>query len=49
MVDTLILAFHVWEVLNFDWWEVESTAEGVPAQEWVVESEIDCFRFSVAR
>ena len=31
MVDTLLLALHVWEVLNFDQWEWERITEGLPA------------------
>ena len=49
MVDTLLLVLCVQEVLNFDQWEAERVAEGVPAQDWVVELEIDCFRDSVAK
>ena len=48
-VNTLLLTLHVWEVLNFDWWEVERIVEGVPAQDWVVKGEMDCFRDSVAK
>ena len=29
-VNVLLLALHVQEVLNFDWWEAERVAEGVP-------------------
>ena len=36
MVDTLLLMLCVWEVLNFDWWEAERIAEGVPVQDLVV-------------
>ena len=39
----------VWEVLNFDRWEAERAAEGVPAQDPVVESEMDCFRDYIAK
>ena len=49
IVDTLLLALYVQEVLNFDWWEQERTAEGAPAQDQVVEGEMDCFRDSVAK
>ena len=49
VVDTLLLVLHVQEVLNFDWWEVERIVEGVPAQDWVVKGEMDCFRDSVAK
>ena len=48
-VDALLLALHVWEVLNFDQWEQEQVAEGVLAQDWVVESEMHCFGDSVAK
>ena len=49
MVNTLLLALHVREVLNFEWWEVEEIVEEVPVQDWVVEREMDCFRDSVAK
>ena len=42
-VNALLLVLCVWEVLNFDWWEAERIAEGVPVQDLVVESEMDCF------
>ena len=48
-VDTLLLALHVWEVLNFDWWEWERVAKEVPAQDQTVASEMDCFGDSVAK
>ena len=48
-VDALLLVLHVQEVLNFDWWEAERVAEGVPVQDQVVESEMDCFGDSVAK
>ena len=48
-VNALLLALHVQEVLNFEQWEAERVAKGVPAQAWVVESEIDCFRDSIAK
>ena len=41
-MDALLLAFCVWEVLNFEWWEVDQAAEVVPAQDLVEET--DCFR-----
>ena len=41
--------FQVREVLNFEWWEEERAAEGVPAQDPVVESEMDCFGDQVAK
>ena len=49
MVNALLLTFRVREVLNFDWWEVERVAKGVPAQDWVVDLEMDCFGDSVAK
>ena len=49
MVDTLLLMLCVWEVLNFDWWEAERIAEGVPVQDLVVESEMDCFGDSITK
>ena len=48
-VDTLLLMLHVWEVRNFELWEQERAAKGVPAQDWVVEEEQDCFGISVAK
>ena len=48
-VNALLLALHVWEVWNFDLWEQERMAKEVPAQDWVVKGEMDCFRDSVAR
>ena len=48
-VNTLLLTLHVWEVLNFDQWEAERIAEGVPAQDWVVELEMDCFGDCIAK
>ena len=47
-VDTLLLVLHVREVQNFELWEQERTAEGVPAQDQVV-GEQDGFRMSVAK
>ena len=49
VVNALLLVLHVWEVLNFDWWEAERISEEVPAQDQVVESEVDCFRYCVAK
>ena len=49
MVDALLLALRVWEVLNFEQWEHERTAKDVPAQDQVVEGELDCFRDLVAK
>ena len=49
MVDTLLLTLRVWEVLNFDQWEAERVAKGVPAQDLVAEVEMDCFGDSVAK
>ena len=48
-VDALLLTLHVQEVLNFEQWEAERVAKGVPAQDQVVKSEIDCFRDSIAK
>ena len=48
-VDALLLTLHVWEVQNFELWEQERAAKGVPAQDWVVEEEQDCFGISVAK
>ena len=48
-VDALLLALHVQEVLNFDQWEQEWVAKGVPVQDQVVASEMDCFRDSIAK
>lgn len=41
MVDALPLALQVWDMLNFDQWEVEQAAETVLAQDLVEEK--DCF------
>ena len=49
MVNALLLSFSVQEVLNFDQWKEERATERAPAQDPVVESEIDCFGDSVAR
>ena len=46
-VDALLLMFRVQEVLNFERWEEERIAEGVPVQDLVVEPEMDCFRDQV--
>ena len=48
-VDTLLLAFHVWEVWNFELWEQTRVAKEVPAQDWVVNKEVDCFGGSIAK
>ena len=48
-MDTLLLAFWVWEVPNFEWWEEERATEGVPVQDLVVKSEMDCFSDQVAK
>ena len=48
-VNTLLLALYVWEVLNFDCWEVERIVEGVPVQDPMIELEMDCFGDSVAK
>ena len=48
-VNTLLLVLCVWEVLNFDWWEQERAAEKVPAQDWVVGMELDCFGDLIAK
>ena len=48
-VNALLLVLHVWEVLNFDQWEAERIAGGVPTQDPVVEAEMDCFGDSVAK
>ena len=47
--NALLLMLCVWEVLNFDQWEAERVAEGVPAQDRVVESEMDCFGDQVVK
>ena len=48
-VDTLLLTLHVQEVQNFELWEQERAAEGVPAQDQVREEEWDCFRMLIAK
>ena len=49
MVDALLLALRVQEVRNFELWEQEKAAKGVPVQDWVVEEEKDCFGSLVAK
>ena len=49
VVNALLLALHVQKVLNFEQCEAERVAKGVPAQDQVVKSEIDCFRDSIAK
>ena len=49
VVNALLLVLHVWEVLNFKWWEQERVAKEVLAQDWVVKWEMDCFGDSVAK
>ena len=49
VVDALLLVLHVWEVLNFKWWEQERVAKEVLVQDWVVKWEMDCFGDSVAK
>ena len=49
IVDTLLLAFQVQEVPNFEQWEEERVAEGVPVQDLVVKPEMDCFGDQVAK
>ena len=46
VVDTLLLALHVWGVRNFELWEQVRAAEEVPVQDRV---EMDCFGDSVAK
>ena len=48
-VDTLLLVLCVREVWKFELWEQTRAAEEVPAQDLVVEEEVDCFRGSVAK
>ena len=48
-VDALLLVLHVWEVWNFELWEQTRAAEEVPAQDQVVEGELDCFGSSIAK
>ena len=48
-VDALLLMLHVWEVRNFELWEQMRAVEEVPAQDQVVEGELDCFGYSVAK
>ena len=49
VVNALLLMLHVWEVWNFELWEVERVAEEVSAQDCVVKREMDCFGDSVAK
>ena len=49
MVDALLLALCVREVRNFELWEQVRVAKEVPAQDWVVEEEQDCFGNSIAK
>ena len=49
VVNALLLALQGQKVLNFEQCEAERVAKGVPAQDQVVESEIDCFRDSIAK
>ena len=49
VVDALLLTLCVQEVRNFELWEQERAAEGVPAQDQEVAEEQDCFRMSVAK
>ena len=48
-VDALLLMLCVWEVWNFELWEQARAPEEVPAQDWVVERELDCFRDLIAK
>ena len=48
-MDALLLAFRVWEVLNFERLEEERATEGVPVQDPVVKPEMDCFGDQVAK
>ena len=48
-VDALLLVLCVWEVWNFELWEHERAAKEVPAQDWVVDEEVDCFRGPLAK
>ena len=49
-VDALLLALHVQEVRNFEWWERSVAAEEVPAQDpGEEEPQQDCFGMSVAQ
>ena len=49
MVDALLLTLCVWEVWNFELWERSRVAKEVPAQDQVVEGELDCFGESIAK
>ena len=48
-VDALLLALCVREVWNFELWEQTRAAEEVPAQDWVVDGDLDCFGDSLAK
>ena len=48
-VDALLLALCVQEVQNFELWEQVRAAKEVPAQDWVVDKEVDCFGGLVAK
>ena len=48
-VDAPLLMLHVQEVQNFELWEQERAAKGVPAQDQVMEEEQDCFGILVAK
>ena len=49
MVDTLLLTLCVQEVWNFELWEQARVAKEVPAQDWVADEEVDCFRGLLAK
>ena len=49
VVDTFLLVLHVPEVQNFELWEQVRAAEDVPAQDQVVEEDVDCFGMSVTK
>ena len=49
VVDALLLVLCIREVWNFELWEQARVAKEVPAQDWVVKEEQDCFRMSVAK
>ena len=49
VVDVLLLIFCVQEVQNFELWEQARSAEEVPAQDWVVEEELNCFGYHIAK
>ena len=48
-VDTLLLTLHVWEVQNFELWEQMRAAKEVPAQDRVIDEEVDCFRGPIGK